>query len=38
MPFVKHEVVADVIPVAPKNILKVEYNSGGKKVKFLRNL
>lgn len=30
MPFAKHEVVPDVIPVAPKNILKVDYISGGK--------
>jgi hypothetical protein len=29
MPFAKHEVVPDVIPVAPKNIAKVDYKSGG---------
>lgn len=29
MPFVKHEVVPDVIPVAPKAIAKVDYVSGG---------
>lgn len=29
MPFAKHEVVPDVIPVAPKDIVKVEYKSGG---------
>lgn len=29
MPFVKHEIVPDVIPVAPSNIAKVNYLSGG---------
>lgn len=29
MPFAKHEVVPDVIPVAPKNVAKIDYKSGG---------
>lgn len=30
MPFVKNEIVSDVIPVAPKEVAKVDYASGGK--------
>lgn len=29
MPFAKHEIVPDVIPVAPSNVAKVNYVSGG---------
>jgi hypothetical protein len=29
MPFAKHEIVPDVIKVAPKDIAKVDYISGG---------
>jgi hypothetical protein len=29
MPFVKNEIVPDVIPKAPTSVLKVDYASGG---------
>lgn len=29
MPFAKHEIVPDVIPIAPSNIARVNYVSGG---------
>lgn len=30
MPFDNHKIVPDVIPLAPKDILKIDYASGGK--------
>lgn len=35
MPFAKHEIVPDVVPVAPKNIATVSYISGGKQLSNL---
>lgn len=34
MPFAKNEIVPDVIPVAPKEVAKVNYVSGGMSRKF----
>lgn len=37
MPFTKHEIVPDVIPVAPAKVAKVDYVSGGDYPIFLIN-